>query len=124
MSTSPKQNKDFIYYKALVFACLFVIGSSSESNPKFTLTKDRLLGEVPSVSIEFPDGSTDTLVLRKYYSNNQDRMAEVERCNFIGHLAVVSINLFINYRISANSFHGNYSFLNLALCTVTFGDST
>ena len=24
------------------------------------------------------------------------------------------------YRISANSFRGNYSFLNLALCTVTF----
>ena len=28
------------------------------------------------------------------------------------------------YRISANSFRGNYSFLNLALCTMTFGDST
>ena len=28
------------------------------------------------------------------------------------------------YHISANSFCGNYSFLNLALCTVTFGDST
>ena len=25
------------------------------------------------------------------------------------------------YRISANSFRGNYSFLNLTLCTVTFG---
>ena len=30
----------------------------------------------------------------------------------------------LKYRISANSFRGNYSFLNLALCTVTFGDST
>ena len=28
------------------------------------------------------------------------------------------------YRISANSFHGNYSFLNLTSCTVTFGYST
>ena len=28
------------------------------------------------------------------------------------------------YRISANSFRGNYSFLNLTLCTVTFGYST
>jgi hypothetical protein len=28
------------------------------------------------------------------------------------------------YRISAYSFRGNYSFLNLTLCTVTFGDST
>ena len=26
----------------------------------------------------------------------------------------------LTYRISANSFRGNYSFLNLALCTVTF----
>ena len=28
------------------------------------------------------------------------------------------------YRISANSFRGNYSFLNLALCTVTKGVET
>ena len=28
------------------------------------------------------------------------------------------------YRISANSFRGNYSFLNLSLCSVTFGHST
>ena len=28
------------------------------------------------------------------------------------------------YRISANSFHGNYSFLNLTLCTETFDHST
>ena len=28
------------------------------------------------------------------------------------------------YRISANSFRGNYSFLSLALCTVTFDHST
>ena len=29
-----------------------------------------------------------------------------------------------SYRISANSFRGNYSFLNLSLCTVTFDHST
>ena len=28
------------------------------------------------------------------------------------------------YRISANSFHGNYPFWNLPLCTVTFRHST
>ena len=28
---------------------------------------------------------------------------------------------YLYYRISANSFRGNYSFLNLTLCTVTFG---
>ena len=31
-----------------------------------------------------------------------------------------SKGLLINYRFSANSFRGNYSFLNLALCNVTF----
>ena len=29
----------------------------------------------------------------------------------------------MKYRISANSFHGNHSFLNLTLCTVTFDHS-
>ena len=33
-------------------------------------------------------------------------------------------NIKWRYRISANSFRGNYSFLNLTLCTVTFGHST
>ena len=36
----------------------------------------------------------------------------------------VTLDFMLNYRIYANSFHGNYAFLNLALCTVTFGDST
>ena len=30
------------------------------------------------------------------------------------------LSIFIRYRISANSFRGNYSFLSLALLTVTF----
>ena len=32
------------------------------------------------------------------------------------------VNEVAAYRISANSFRGNYSFFNLTLCTVTFGD--
>ena len=79
------------FLKLLVIATIFTIGSATKPNPKFTLTKDRLIGEVPSVSIEFPDGSKDTLILRKFYSNNQDRFEGTNRCNFIGHLAVVSI---------------------------------
>ena len=41
----------------------------------------------PTIAIVFPDGSTDTLVLDKYYLNEDDRTAGVNRCNFIGHLA-------------------------------------
>ena len=37
---------------------------------------------------------------------------------------VFSSRLFSRYRISVISFRGNYSFLNLTLCTVTFGNST
>ena len=40
--------------------------------------------------------------------------SEVEQCE-------VSKN---KYCISSNSFCGNYSFLDLVLCTVTFGDGT
>ena len=32
--------------------------------------------------------------------------------------------IYSTYRIAANSFRGNYSFLNLTLCTVTFAHST
>ena len=37
---------------------------------------------------------------------------------------MIQLETFPKYRISANSFRGNYSFLNLTLCTVTFGHST
>ena len=42
-------------------------------------------------------------------------MSYEESANFFANLA---------YRISSYSFRGNYSFLNLTLCTVTFGNST
>ena len=48
---------------------------------------DRSMDEEPTIAIVFPDGSTDTLVLDKYYLNEDDRKAGVNRCNFIGHLA-------------------------------------
>ena len=37
---------------------------------------------------------------------------------------VFRITIFILYRIFTNSFRGNYSFLSLTLCTVTFDRST
>ena len=45
------------------------------------------MNQVPSIAITFPDGSTDTLVLEKYYSNEADRKAKIDNCNFIGHLS-------------------------------------
>ena len=80
----------FLFFKflLLVITSIFALGSS-ESLPKFTLTKNRLVGEVPSVKIEFPDGTTDTLKLKRYYSSSKEISEELasNRCNFIGHLA-------------------------------------
>ena len=38
--------------------------------------------------------------------------------------SLVQLSLADDYRISSYCFRGNYSSLNLSLCTVTFGDST
>ena len=38
------------------------------------------------VSVTFPDGYIDQLVLKRFDANNDDRMANKEHCNFIGHL--------------------------------------
>ena len=78
-------------FKVFIIASIVGLGSAGESNPTFTLIKDRLHGEVPSVSVVFPDGSSDTIALRKYYSNNEDRLAGVDNCNFMGHLRKVCI---------------------------------
>ena len=43
---------------------------------------------------------------------------------FFPHESLKNLPSKVAHRISANSFRGHYSFLNLALCTVTFGDST
>merc|ERR1719242_337872 len=72
--------------KFLIFVCLLGLGSS-EPLPKFSMIDDRSMDEEPTIAIVFPDGSTDTLVLDKYYLNEDDRKAGVNRCNFIGHLA-------------------------------------
>ena len=52
----------------------------------FTLISERTMDEVPRIAIAFPDGSTDTMILNKYYSNDDDRRAGFNKCNFIGHL--------------------------------------
>ena len=71
----------------MIFVCLLGLGSSSELLPKFSMIGERSMDEVPTIEIVFPDGSVDTAILNKYYSNEDDRKAGINRCNFIGHLA-------------------------------------
>ena len=73
--------------------CLFLLSQIlvvlSDNVPAFTLNAERSLDGSPSLSITFPDGYTDTLILNKYYSNAEDelvRVAEKEHCNFLGKL--------------------------------------
>ena len=55
--------------------------------PTFTFSVEIFSNESPSVSIVFPDGFEDTLVLRKYHANEEDRIANEDHCNYLGHLA-------------------------------------
>jgi len=65
---------------------LFIVGTYARTVPRFALNQDRSVDGSPSVSIVFPDGYADTLVLSRYYSNQADRLARTEKCHFIGHL--------------------------------------
>ena len=86
-----------------------------------------ILKHLPHFAIEFSQ-----------HQNDHSRLQKLVRCIhriWFGHLhwlpdwPDISRDLCIpekkrNADISANSFRGNYSFLNLALCTVTFSYST
>ena len=54
--------------------------------PRFNILEERSSNGAPSVSVTFPDGHRDNLVLSRFDANDEDRMASVEHCNFIGHL--------------------------------------
>merc|ERR1711935_768377 len=76
----------------LVIASLIAISYSArlsepEETPSFVLVEERSLNGSPSIAVTFPDGYQDTLVLNKFYANEQNRMASKERCHYIGHLA-------------------------------------
>merc|ERR1712086_68345 len=60
--------------------------SEPEETPSFVLVEERSLNGSPSIAVTFPDGYKDTLVLNKFYANEQNRMASKERCHYIGHL--------------------------------------
>ena len=66
---------------------LFTYTFSIDIAPTFTVSKERSYDDAPIVSVAFPDGYKDTLLLRKFHANEEDRIANKEHCNYIGHLA-------------------------------------
>ena len=55
--------------------------------PTFTMGKERSCSGPLCVSVTFSDGYKDNLVLNKFHANEEDRIADEEHCNYIGHLA-------------------------------------
>ena len=64
----------------------FVYVLFSDISPKFTLLEERYANGAPSVSVTFPNGHQDNLILDRYDANEEDRMSNKKHCNFIGHL--------------------------------------
>ena len=58
--------------------------------PSFDVLEDRSEDGSPTLAVTFPDGHTDTIILTKYFANEddkvQERMSGVEDCNYVGHL--------------------------------------
>jgi len=76
--------------RVFVIASLIAIAYSARVTklaPRFSLVEERSFNGAPIVSIAFPDGYEDELVLSKFHANDEDRMANKDHCNFIGHLA-------------------------------------
>merc|ERR1712008_388830 len=76
--------------RVLIFAALMATAYSARLKniaPTFTFSEERSSNGAPSVSIAFPDGYKDTLVLERYYANEEERMERTEACHYIGHLA-------------------------------------
>merc|ERR1711956_87557 len=72
-----------------LFLCLVSLAATEGKalSPRFGLIQERSFNGAPSVSIAFPDGYKDTLVLERYYANEEERMERTEACHYIGHLA-------------------------------------
>ena len=64
--------------RLIFLAFLVSVCSGTEVTPKFTLHQERSLDGIPSLSITFPNGHTDKLVL--------DKHSEDGHCHYIGHL--------------------------------------
>ena len=45
------------------------------------------MNEVPSISITFPDGYEDVLLLERFYGSMDNKISGSEVCHYFGHLA-------------------------------------
>ena len=74
---------------------LVAFGSSTNVNlnstdtsvaPKFHLLEKKTSNGAPSIGIIFPDGQKDTLLLSKFYGNEEEKKTGVDHCHYNGYL--------------------------------------
>ena len=46
--------------------------------------EERSSGGVPSIDVTFSDGYKDTIVLSRFYANEEERADRVEACHYTG----------------------------------------
>ena len=84
------------------------INSRREGVPSFSLLEDRSEDGSPNLSVEFADGTTDTIILEKYYANEddkvQERMSGIEDCNYVGYLKNEKVCLAMTGCIGSDEF--------------------
>ena len=51
------------------------VSESPKNTPTFSMVEDKSIDGSPSIIITFPNGKSDTLMLEKYYANEDDRGA-------------------------------------------------
>ena len=61
---------------------------STDNAPIFSLVEERSSGGLPRIDITFPDGYKDTLVLSRFYANEEERTDRVEACHYTGKLII------------------------------------
>ena len=113
----------------------YVMGEKENSYSKLRTSKvmymnEKLVPMAMTLSKKITLATRYHMKKEKYASENFQVMNYGIGGRISGHLdstgnkRVLLLLLSITYRISMNSFRGNYSFLNLAICTVTFGNCT
>ena len=79
---TPFLSKNSRCVKKTLHSIIFLLGL-----PIISVQETRSLDGIPNFHIQFPDGHTDTFVLDRFYSSDQDRMVQRPHCNYFGHLA-------------------------------------
>ena len=78
----------FLFVTVAILRQAFALGLVEIPSPvpSFALNQDRSLDGSPSISITFPDGYSDTMILSRYFANEEARLNRAEDCHYIGHL--------------------------------------